>query len=56
MRQWVFKNQIISSLSLFGPWLSEAGFIPGDSVEVTVDKNLLVLRCIKSDSEKIIPV
>jgi len=47
MKQWVFKDQITSSLSLFGPWHSEAGFIPGDFVEVTVDKNLLILRRIK---------
>lgn len=41
------KNPVKTQLRLKGRWLADAGFRPGDKVEVRVDAGVLVVEKIK---------
>jgi hypothetical protein len=49
MKQKVFKDRKIPSLSLFGTWLSDAGFKPDDYAQVSIYNGTLVVRQIKNE-------
>ncbi|MBL7737439.1 MAG: SymE family type I addiction module toxin [Chitinophagaceae bacterium] len=39
-----WQPQVVPWLALSGLWLQDAGFKPGDRVEITIDNNLLIIK------------
>lgn len=49
MKQRVFHDRKIPSLHLFGTWLMDADFLPGDKAQVKIYKRTLIIRQVIND-------
>ena len=41
-----------ASITLSGPWLEKAGFLPNDSAAVAIYNNALIIRPVKKDTDE----
>lgn len=51
IKQKLFNDRKIPSLTLSGTWLSEAGFEPDDKAQVTIYPGTLIIRQVMNDKE-----
>lgn len=51
LKQKLFSDRQIPSLTLSGTWLAEAGFNPDDKAEVTIYPRTLIIRQVINEKE-----
>jgi hypothetical protein len=49
LRQLAYSEKIVPELKISGVWLAEIGFKAGDTVNITIREELLIIQPIKNN-------